>query len=255
MSVILGQKMQLTSKDTDVLWDELAAGLQGNDPDDFIEDMQKSGKLKEILPEVDALFGVPQTAEYHPEIDTGRHTLMTLRKARDLNGGLAVRFAALVHDLGKAVTDPDHWPKHHNHEELGVPLVEGVSDRLGVPQDVKELAVNVARFHLHAHRAMEMRPNKLVNLFENTGALDNPESFEEFIVAVQADAQGRLGMEDKPYPQADFLRATLKAANDVDVNDLLQDGELDQITYDKIRQRRIEAVRSTKATLELDTLS
>lgn len=247
--------MQVIGEDKDVLWDELAAGLRGSNPDAFIDDMQKNGKLKEILPEVDALFGVPQNAKYHPEIDTGRHTLMALKKAQDLNGGLSVRFATLVHDLGKAATDPDHWPKHHDHEALGVPLVENVSDRLGVPQDVKALAVNVARFHLHAHRAMEMGPNKLVNLFEDIDALDNPESFEQFIVAVQADAQGRLGMEDKPYPQADFLRATLKAAQEVDLSDILQEDTSDQITYDKIRQRRIEAVRSTKTEMQLDTLS
>ena len=246
--------MHSTTGDDNKMWDELAAGLQSGNPDSFVEEMRSSGKLQLTLPEVNALFGVPQNPEHHPEVDTGVHTLMALKKARDLNGGLGVLFATLVHDLGKGVTDPKQWPKHYDHEELGVPLVERVSDRLGVPQDVKDLAVNVARFHLHAHRALEMRPNKLVNLMENMGALDNPEAFEQFIVAVQADAQGRLGMENKPYPQADFLRAALKSAQEVDVSDLLEEGAGPSID-DKIRQRRIEAVRSTKTAMQFDTLS
>jgi len=236
------------------IWDELAHGLAGDNPAEYIKNLHDTGELNEVLPEVDALFGIPQTPEYHPEVDTGIHTLMALTKAAELKGDLAVRFATLVHDLGKALTDPEQWPKHHGHEELGVSPVEDVTSRLGTPKDVSDLAVNVARYHLHAHRALEMRPAKLVSLFENTDAFDNPAMFEQFIIAAQADAQGRLGLEDQPYPQADLLRSALHAASEVETQDLMDKGFSDLQLNEKIKERRIYAVSDIKQNIEINAL-
>lgn len=220
------------------IWDRLAHGLSGDRPDQFIQSLRDTGELKEILPEVDALFGVPQVPEHHPEIDTGVHTLMTLRKAAELSDDVSVRYAALVHDVGKGLTDPQAWPKHHDHEELGVPPVRDIAERLNIPEETAALAEHVARYHLHAHRSFEMKPGKILKLLEETEALDRPDMFEHFVLAVQADAQGRLGMENKPYPQADLLRQTLQAIQAVDVTDLSSD--------EMVRQVRIQAVKDVK---------
>tara|TARA_B100001989_G_C24549345_1_gene473209 strand:- start:4299 stop:4991 length:693 start_codon:yes stop_codon:yes gene_type:complete len=187
-------------------WDDLKQGLSSGDPAAYIQNLRDSGALKEALPEVDVLFGVPQVPEYHPEIDTGIHTLMVVKRAAELSDDVGVRFAALVHDLGKGLTPEEEWPKHIGHEESGVGPVRDVVRRLCVPDDIADLAEKVTRYHLHAHRALEMRPGKIVSLLENIGAFENPENFERFLITVQADKQGRLGMEDKPYPQAEYLR-------------------------------------------------
>ena len=240
---------------SETLWEEIADGLMGDDPAGYIQNLRDTGELEKVLPEVNSLFGVPQSPEHHPEIDTGVHTMMALTKATELKGGLAVRFATLVHDLGKGLTDPDHWPKHHGHEELGIPPVEDVTSRLGTPKEIVDLAMHVARYHLHAHRALELKPKTLVSLLERTDALDNPEMFEQFIVATQADAQGRLGLEDKPYPQADFLRATLKAAQEIETQDLIEGGLSGSRLDEQVRTRMIDAVREVKQGMEMDTLS
>lgn len=200
-------------------WQMLGSGLASHDPVEYIKELRDSGALKNVLPEVNSLFGVPQTEKYHPEIDTGIHTLMTLKRASELSDDVAVRYAALVHDLGKGLTDPSEWPKHHGHEESGVEPVLNIAKRLNVPLEITDLAVTVARYHLHAHRSLEMRPGKLVKLFEDVNAFENPYKFEQFVMAVQADAQGRLGMEDKPYPQADFLRSLFAVTKDFESDD------------------------------------
>ncbi|GJL84562.1 MAG: hypothetical protein DHS20C02_03370 [Micavibrio sp.] len=223
-------------------WESFAHGLRGDHPEEFIQKLYDTGELKTLLPEVEALFGVPQTPEYHPEIDTGIHTLMTLKRAAELSDDLAVRYAALVHDLGKALTDQAHWPKHHNHEELGVAPIQAIKERLGVPEHISELAEHVARYHLHAHRALESKPGTLVKLLERTNALGNPGVFEQFILAAQADAQGRLGLEDRPYPQAELLRTVLQTVKDVETQD--SDGQ--ELSNDMIKQRRVEAVKIVK---------
>lgn len=238
-----------TKNSTD--WEIISNGLMSNNPGEFIKELHLSGELKDMLPEVDALFGVPQVAQYHPEIDTGVHTMMALEKAADLNGDLSVRFAALVHDLGKGLTDPALLPKHIGHEEAGVSPVQDVTARLQTPDDITNLAVHFTRYHLHAHRMLEMQPKSIVKVLDNIGAADNSDMFKNFIIAAQADAQGRLGMEDKPYPQADFMRAALKAVQDIETQDLTQSGKDSADIQEKLRIRRIDAVRDVKNTFEI----
>lgn len=167
--------------------------------------LRRSGKLIELLPEVDALYGVPQSAEYHPEIDTGVHIELTLEAASLLTDSPAVRFAALVHDLGKALTPPDRWPKHVDHESQGLVPVAAVCDRFSVPEDWRKLALMVCEYHLHAHRAFEMNPKSVVRLFRTTGLEDQPQLLEPFLLAVEADKRGRAGRLYSSYPQGRYL--------------------------------------------------
>ncbi len=224
-------------------WSDLAKGLSRPKPSTYILELRESGKLAEILPEVDKLFGIPQPAEHHPEIDTGIHTMMTLDRAAELTDNIDVRFAALTHDLGKGLTDPTNWPKHFRHEELGVKPIENIATRLGVPEDTTELAVNVARYHLQAHRAFEQRAGTLVKLFEKTNAFNKPERFELFILAVQADAQGRLHHEAAPYPQAKLLTESLAQARSVGT---------DNLSTETILQNRARTITNVKKNLALE---
>ena len=199
-------------------WEELKKGLLVQDPSMYLTELRHKGVMKEYLPEIDALFGVPQTPEHHPEIDTGIHTLMVVKRAAELSNDVAVRFAALVHDLGKALTPPDQWPQHINHENAGVTPVRELCTRLNVPAVIREFSVKVARYHLKAHRAFEMRPGKIVKLFQDLNAFESPTLLDQFVDAVQADAQGRLGKENIPYHQGVYLREALQSALEVDTD-------------------------------------
>lgn len=162
------------------------------------------------VPELLALSGVPQPPHYHPEVDTLYHVALSLEQARLLSTDPALHFAVLVHDLGKGVTPRDNWPHHRDHESLGVPLVEAVSERLQVPQSYRELAVLVCRYHLHCHRAPELSPRGLRRLLRNLQASEQPERFALFLLACEADARGRLGLAQRNYPQPQLLREFLR---------------------------------------------
>lgn len=232
------------------IWIEIARGLSRENPEIFIKGLHETGQLKTILPEVDALFGVPQPPEHHPEIDTGIHTLMTLKRAAELSDDLAVRYAALTHDLGKALTNPKKWPKQHGHEALGIAPAQAITKRLDVPKEISILAEHVVRDHVIAHRALELKPDTIVKLLERINATQNPDMFEKFILVAQADAQGRLGFEDRPYPQAKLLKSALQAVRDVEIN--FSDKDL---TGKVIRQKKVEAVKEVKnnMTTSLDS--
>ncbi len=195
------------------VWAELRRALDEPRPSAFIETLRECGALARILPEVDCLWGIPQTARWHPEIDTGVHVMMALDKAAALPND--VTYAVLVHDLGKGITPKEVLPGHRGHESAGVPLVRAVSQRLRVPRDYRQLAETVCRWHLHSHTAFELRPKTIEKLFRAADAYRNPERFEKFLLACQADSQGRKGWSDKPYPQADYLRACLQVASTV----------------------------------------
>ena len=169
--------------------------------------LRECGALARIFPEIDALFGVPQPAEWHPEIDTGLHTLMVLDQAGLLSDDPRVRFAALVHDLGKGTTPPSEWPSHRGHEERSVALVEALAARLRIPNEHRELAVIVARYHGIVHRAFELKPKTILEFMERADAFRRPERFDQALLACEADSRGRAGLEAEPYPQRDYLQA------------------------------------------------
>jgi len=194
------------------VWQESEKALREPAASTFFGILRDCGALKAIYPEIDALFGVPQPAQWHPEIDTGVHVLMVLDQAAALTEDPKVRFAALVHDLGKAQTPPAEWPSHRGHEERSVALIEALADRLRLPNDYRELAVIVARYHGMVHRAFELRPKTLLEFMERTDAFRRSERFGQALLACEADARGRTGLEAKPYPQRDYVLAARDAA-------------------------------------------
>lgn len=194
------------------IWQETEKALREPGASVFFRALRECGALKIIFPEIDALFGVPQPQKWHPEIDTGVHTLMVLDQAVSLSADPKVRFAALVHDLGKATTPPGEWPGHKGHEERSVALIEAIAKRLRLPNDYRELAVIVARHHGNVHRAFELRAKTILGILEKTDAFRRPERFLQALLACEADSRGRLGLENRPYPQRPYLQGARDAA-------------------------------------------
>jgi tRNA nucleotidyltransferase (CCA-adding enzyme) len=194
------------------VWQETEKALQEPGASVFFKVLRECGALKVIYPEIDALFGVPQPEKWHPEIDTGVHTLMVLDQAVRLSTDVRIRFAALVHDLGKAATPRAEWPGHKGHEERSVALIEALSERLRLPGEYRDLSVIVARYHGNVHRAFELRPKTILGILEKTDAFRRPERFAQALLACEADSRGRLGLENIPYPQREYLQAARDAA-------------------------------------------
>jgi tRNA nucleotidyltransferase (CCA-adding enzyme) len=224
------------------IWQEFQRALATNSPQVFIQVLRDAGALAVILPEIDRLFGVPQPHKYHPEIDTGIHTLMVLEQAAQLTDNPLVRFAALVHDLGKALTPSATWPMHRGHEELGAAAITALAERLRIPNEYHDLAKLVSLQHTRCHRANTHGADDLYTTLELTDALRRPERFELFLRACEADARGRLGLEHVPYPQAAVLRHALGAARQVAVKPLVDANPDAQALGLAIRQARIEAI-------------
>ncbi|HEX5161046.1 MAG TPA: multifunctional CCA addition/repair protein [Steroidobacteraceae bacterium] len=231
------------------VWAETEKALAEPRPDVFISVLRDCGALKVIYPELDALFGVPQPEKWHPEIDTGVHQLMALREAVKLGGGVAVRFAVLMHDLGKGSTPADKLPSHPGHEDAGVALVERLAARLRVPNHLRELALITARYHTHVHRAFELRPDTVLKTLESCDAFRRPERFADFLLACEADARGRKGFEQRDYPQRNYFAAAReRAAAVAPTEEERRDLSGEQIGQE-LRRRRIAAIESLKATL------
>lgn len=228
------------------VWKETSRALLEADPDVFFSTLRHCGALARVLPEVDALFGVPQRAEYHPEIDTGVHVMMTLQQIHRLEGSLASRFATLTHDLGKAVTPAAELPSHRRHEERSVPLVKKLCKRLAVPKYEQQLALAVARFHLHCHRAFELKPSTLLDLLQALDAFRRPALFEEFLLCCEADAKGRGGAENSDYPNRQYLREALTACRAIDTSELVDAEQTGAQIGQRIRQARIAALKDFK---------
>ena len=230
------------------IWVEMERALGERDPQVFVQVLRDCGALARLLPELEALFGVPQTEKYHPEIDTGVHTLMALQQAALLTPATDVRFALLLHDLGKGTTPRAEWPRHIAHEHRGLKLVEQVCQRLKAPGQHRELALKVCEYHTHCHRALELRGKTLLKLLNATDALRRPERFEAFLLACEADARGRKGLEQRDYPQADYLRCAQAMAQEVSAAAFSEQGLQGKALGEAIaaeRMRRLEALRRT----------
>lgn len=224
------------------IWKETERALAEPNPDVFIQVLRDCHALAKIFPEIDALFGVPQTATHHPEVDTGIHTLMSLQQAVKLTINTCIRFATLVHDLGKGTTLPEEWPRHIAHEERSMPLVKKLCERIAAPRDYKELALMVAQWHTHCHRAMELKPATVLKVLQSNDAFRRPERFHQFLVCCEADARGRTGFENRAYPQADFFRRALTAAQQIDLAPLRTQGLTGQAFGDAIARLRLDKV-------------
>ncbi|SEA41235.1 multifunctional CCA addition/repair protein [Microbulbifer marinus] len=225
------------------VWKEISRALTEPDPDIFIRVLRECGALKILLPEVEQLFGVPQPPRHHPEIDTGEHVMMALRIAP---AELPVRFAVLVHDLGKGITPEEILPSHRGHECGGLPLVRDVCKRWRVPKQLTALATGVCEYHLHCHKAFELRPQTLMKMLRALDALRRPERFEQFLLACEADARGRKGLQDRDYPQVDYLRKVRDAAAAVTADALMEQGFEGAELGKALDRARIAAIASIK---------
>ena len=226
------------------VWQETLKALNCERPSVYFEVLRECGALAKVFPELARLWGVPQPAKWHPEIDTGVHVMMVLDQAARLSNEPTVRYAALTHDLGKGTTSKDILPHHYGHEERSVKLVEALCERLRTPREFRELAVVVAKLHGLVHKAEEIRSDTLLKLLESVDAFRRPERFELFLLSCEADHRGRTGLEDTPFPQADYLRRAFTAARQVTT------ASLDTATLsgaqigEQLKKRRLEAVRA-----------
>jgi tRNA nucleotidyltransferase (CCA-adding enzyme) len=242
----LVQQGELDSLVPERVWSECEKALRSPAPLRFFEILLSTGALKVLFPELERLFGIPQPARYHPEIDTGRHTWMVLEQATRLSPSPEVRFAALVHDLGKGTTPAAILPSHHGHEERSVQLIAGLGKRLRIPRRYLELATHVARQHGRVHRIFELRPETLLTLLESVDVLRRPEQVEPFLLALEADYRGRANFEERPYPQADYFRQAVAATRNIHAAPFLAQGLQGTALGAALRQARLHALTALR---------
>ncbi len=226
------------------VWQELARGLMEKQPSHFFTTLRECGALKKILPEVEDLFGVPQPAHYHPEIDCGVHVLMVVDDTAKHERALEVRFAALGHDLGKATTPEDTLPRHIGHESRSVDLLKNLCERLRVPGESRDLALLAAKYHSHVHRARELRADTIVKLFDHCDLWRKPERFAQILQVCESDAHGRTGHENDVYPQSGYLLDCARAAQAVNAGEIARACSDKNLIADKVREARIMAVET-----------
>ncbi len=229
------------------VWNELQQAMGETYPSRFILALRACHALSILFPEIEQLFGIPQPKKHHPEIDTGIHTLMSLNQASRLSHDPQIRFATLVHDLGKGTTAKEKLPGHHGHEERGVKLIEALCQRYRAPKQYKELAIDVSRHHLSCHRIEEMRAETILKKLESMDAFRRPERFKKFLICCEADARGRTGFEDRDYPQADYFKKSLEAANEIDTESLEQQCLTGKAMGTAIKEARTTAISEAMA--------
>ena len=232
------------------VWRETELALTEPSPEVFYERLKQCGALAVIYPELDALFGVPQPEKWHPEVDTGVHAMLSVKTAAQLSPASEVRFAALVHDLGKGTTPREQWPGHRGHEQRGIALVQSLCQRLGVPNRYRDLAVHVTQYHTKCHRALELRPGTLLQMLEDVDAFRRPDRFEHFLLACEADARGRTGRETVPYTQADLIRQACEAAGKISAEQFKDQDLSGEALGAAIHQERVEVIAGVKAKFQ-----
>ena len=242
----LAESGELQALTPERVWKETSRALMENYADEYFEVLRACGALKVLFPELDALYGVPQRPEYHPEIDCGIHTMMSLQQACKANYSIDVRFAVLVHDLGKALTPTEELPRHIMHEERGIKPVTEVCDRLKVPTNTKQLALAVCKEHLKCHQALNLKPGTLWRLLQRLDVLRRPERVEAYVQACECDSRGRLGLEDREYPQSQYVLDAMEVVRSIKAQDLPPDISGPDIG-EMLIQRRIQAIEELKA--------
>ncbi|MCR1827092.1 multifunctional CCA addition/repair protein [Pseudomonas oleovorans] len=228
-------------------WKEISRALMEPRPEVFVQVLRDCGALAALLPEVDDLFGVPQPQAHHPEIDTGVHVLSVLHQCAEHDQPLNVRWACLLHDVGKGLTPEAEWPRHIAHEHKGLRLIEAINARCKAPRECAELAMLVGEFHTHGHRALELRPSTLLELLQRFDVFRRPQRFVEFVAACEMDARGRLGLEQRDYPQAAYLLGAAEAARQVPVKPLVEKGFKGAELGEALNRERLQALKAYKA--------
>lgn len=239
---------ELAALTAERVWKETEKALQSQSPQVYFQVLRDCDALAVLFPEIDALFGVPAPAKWHPEIDTGVHTLMALAIAARLTPEVDVRFATLCHDLGKGLTPKEFWPHHHGHGPAGVRLVEALCQRLRVPNPVRDLSKLVAEYHDLIHTVNKLRPETLLKLFDAIDVWRKPHRLEQMILTSEADARGRTGFEENPYPQGDYLRQAYQVANAVSIKEVVASGLQGTAIRDELKRRRQQALAEWKLT-------
>ncbi|MBA0166894.1 multifunctional CCA addition/repair protein [Pectobacterium sp. CFBP8739] len=229
------------------VWKETEKALGTSSPDVYFQVLRDCGALAVLFPEIDNLYGVPAPAKWHPEIDTGIHTMMTVAIAARLSTEIDVRFATLCHDVGKGLTPPELWPRHHGHGPAGVKLVEALCQRLRVPNPIRDLAKLVAEYHDLVHTVQVLQPKTLLKLFDAIDVWRKPQRLEQLALTSEADARGRAGFEETPYPQGDYLREAFRVASQVSSSDVVADGFKGIDVRNELTRRRTQALADWKA--------
>ena len=249
----LAQSGELQHLTAERVWLETEKALNEKNPEIYFETLHKTGALRVLFPEIDALYGVPNPVKHHPEVDSFIHTMLVLKQTvnwtenNPILNKSAVRFAAICHDLGKALTPQNILPHHYGHEQAGIKPTRSLCKRLKVPSYFQELAELTCEFHTHIHKAFELRAETVVTLFNRFDVWRKPQRFQEFLQVCLADTRGRTGFENKDYPQIDYINQLLQAANEVDVQQVIADGFEKQEIRNELTKRRILAVKQTKA--------
>ena len=252
----LAQSGELQHLTAERVWLETEKALNEKNPEIYFETLHKTGALSVLFPEIDALYGVPNPVKHHPEVDSFIHTMLVLKQAVNLTENnpilnkSAVRFAAICHDLGKALTPQNILPHHYGHEQAGIKPTKSLCKRLKVPSYFQELAELTCEFHTHIHKAFELRAETVITLFNRFDVWRKPQRFQEFLQVCLADTRGRTGFENKDYPQIDYINQLLHAANEVDVQQVIADGFEKQEIRNELTKRRILAVKQTKTNYQ-----
>jgi len=238
----MAESGELSHLTAERVWKETEKALTSRNPQVYFQVLRDCGALEVLFPELDRLFGIPAPAKWHPEIDTGVHTLMTLTLAASLSDEVDVRFATLFHDVGKALTPPEKWPSHHGHGAAGVPLVEALCQRLRVPNAIRDLALIVTEYHDVVHTIERQSADALVALFDRIDAWRKPHRVEQIALTSEADARGRAGLESMAYPQGDYLRQAFALAQSVPTKAVIEAGFKGAKVREELTRRRIAAV-------------
>ncbi|MEJ2041700.1 MAG: multifunctional CCA addition/repair protein [Reinekea sp.] len=232
------------------VWSEMSRALTEQSPEEYFKTLKHVGALKSIFPELDQLFGVPQTMLWHPEVDTGIHTLKALQQARKATSNTEILMSTLCHDLGKALTPANILPSHHGHERSGADLIRSIAKSYKWPTKVASLCEDVARYHTHAHNAFNLKPATILKLLNDLGAFRQPEQLEKFLTACSADIQGRSGFENRSYPQAAYLKECLQACSEVTAKPFIRDGKQGKAIGEAIYRERLRRISDTKAAIK-----
>jgi len=247
----LSNSGELTTLSGERIWKEMQRSLTESNPEVFFQVLYQCHALKEIWLDLHKLWGVPNPKKWHPEICSGLHTMMVLQQAVKLSTKTSVRFAALCHDLGKSLTPEEQLPSHHGHETSGLPLVEAIAEKLKIPTAYKRLALKVCQFHLHSHKAFELKASTIFYMFNQLDVWRKPEDFDDFLVACHADATGRLGFEDNSYPQAAYLKELYTRASKIKAKEFVDKGLKGIEIKEAMKKAQLNVISNNISSLQI----
>jgi tRNA nucleotidyltransferase (CCA-adding enzyme) len=242
---------ELTTLSAERVWQETARSLMETHPEVYFENLRACGALAMWFPELDILWGIPNPPKWHPEIDTGIHTMMVLQQAVKLSDKLNVRFAALVHDLGKGLTPSENWPSHQGHEKLGLDAINTLCDRLKAPNDCRELGLMVSEYHTYVHHAFELKASTVLGMLNRCDVWRKPQRFADFLLTCKADARGRTTFEDSEYKNAEYIWQAYEAAAKVDIKAIVAKGYQGKAIKEQTEQQRISVIQAFKNVIDL----